>query len=221
MAQEKETAENQDLQGSGEPVPQQETTREGDTIGRNSFKEQFKEGSEREAQPRMSKEDTIKFYEESIPFMKLQDEYEDLIYRHKERTVKTLELEVRHIEAIGYLAQWKQGQDEARHREEQEKEMKEKWEKMSDEEKEEHTRKAMENLEIMKVQAKGSVTYDGNNAHLVMTLVKGEPCTSIVVEGEDKQFSFQLPQAGGGFREVTMVPGQIISRTEKGELVVL
>ena len=91
-----------------------------------SVKEQFNQGPESGQQQSapMTKEETIKFYEENLPFMRMQDEYEKLAFSFQERKVANLELQVRELEAIGYLSQWKAGQDEAKRRQEQEEKMK-------------------------------------------------------------------------------------------------
>lgn len=118
-----------------------------------SLKEEFRNGPEQEQKAPMSKEDTIKFYTENIPFMKLQDEYEEYIFKFNERKTRQLELQVREIEAVGYLSQWKAGQDEAKKRKENEDKMKADWDAMSPEEQEEWKQKAKKNLEDIEKQA--------------------------------------------------------------------
>jgi len=126
------------------------------------LKSQFNKGPEsaQENAAPMSKEDTIKYYEENVPFMKMQDEYEELMYKFHERKVKNIELQVRELEAIGYLAQWKAGQDDAKRRQEQEEEMKAQWDAMTPEQQEEWKQRAKENLaEIEKQAAASSINH--------------------------------------------------------------
>jgi hypothetical protein len=127
-----------------------------------SVKKQYKQGSEENApkQP-MNKEETIAFYNENLPFMKLQDEYEELVYRFYERKIRNLEAQVRELEAIGYLAQWKAGQDDAKNRQETELKMKEDWEKMTPEEQAEWTKKAQQNIQDLEKQAQGAAAAAG------------------------------------------------------------
>ena len=108
----------------------------------------------------MTKEETIKFYEENLPFMKLQDEYERLAFSFQERKVAALELQVRELEAIGYLSEWKAGQDAAKERKEQEEKMKAEWEAMTPEQQEEFRKQAQANLEEMEKMA--SQKYNQN-----------------------------------------------------------
>lgn len=115
-------------------------------------KEQFNQGPEQK-QPSMTKEETIQFYEENIPFMRMQDEYEKLAFAFQERKVAALELQVRELEAIGYLSQWKAGQDDAKRRQEQEEKMKAEWDAMTPEQQEEYRKQARVNLAELEKQA--------------------------------------------------------------------
>ena len=121
-----------------------------------SVKEQFNQGPESGQQQSapMTKEETIKFYEENLPFMRMQDEYEKLAFSFQERKVANLELQVRELEAIGYLSQWKAGQDEAKRRQEQEEKMKAEWDAMTPEQQEEYRKQAQANLQEMEKMAK-------------------------------------------------------------------
>jgi len=124
-----------------------------------SIKDQFlkeSDGSQGEERKLMTKEETIAFYEESIPFMKLQDEYEKLAYSFAERKVNYLELQVREIEAIGYLSQWKAGQDEAKRRQEQEEKIKAEWDAMTPEQKEQYNQMMMEGIRERDEQIKAA-----------------------------------------------------------------
>jgi hypothetical protein len=129
-----------------------------------SVKEQFNQGPDdmQEQRQPMTKEETIKFYEENLPFMKLQDEYEKLAFSFQERKVAALELQVRELEAIGYLSEWKAGQDVAKERKEQEEKMKAEWEAMTPEQQEEFRKQAQANLEEMEKMA--SQKYNQNKA---------------------------------------------------------
>lgn len=192
-------------------------------LKRNGVKDEFKKKGEeldKEQRPPMSKEDTVKFYEENIPFMKLQDEYEEYIYRFNERKVKSLELQVRELEAIGFLGQWKAQQDEAKRRHDQETKMKEEWDAMTDGQKEEYKQKAKANIRVMELQAKGSILYTGENAGDVMSFMTGELHQPIIVESSDKKFCIQIPDGQEKAVEICMLPGQTLTRTEAGEFIV-
>ena len=118
------------------------------------IKEQFNQGPEDEQQKApMTKEETIRHYEENLPFMRMQDEYEKLAFNHAERKIAYLEIQVRELEAIGYLTQWKAGQDEAKRRHEQEEQMKAEWDAMTPEQQEEYRKQAQANLAEMEKQA--------------------------------------------------------------------
>lgn len=123
--------------------------------GRKGTKEQFKEGPEGEKVP-MTKEETIAFYEENIPFMRKQEEYEALAFSFQERKIQYLELQVRELQAIGYLAEWKAGQDEARNRQAQEEKMRAEWDAMTPEQQEVYRKKAQENLAELEKQAEST-----------------------------------------------------------------
>lgn len=190
-----------------------------------AFKEEFKEkGKEEDAKnkPPMSKDETMKFYEENLPFMRAQDEYEEIVYRFNERKVKNLELQVREVEAIGFLAQWKAQQDEAKRRHDAEQEMKEKWEKMTPEEREEYKKQAQANLKIMDMQAKGEVTYDGENRGQIISFITGEiyDNADFTVE-EDGGFKFQAPTQAGTLVDLCIYPGQKLARAEDGNFMIL
>lgn len=200
-------------------------------LKRNNVKGDFKEKSdqaEQEAKPPMSREETMAFYNDVLPFLRLQDEYNELLYKDKERKTKSLELQVREIESIGYLSQWKAGQDDAKRRAEHEAKMKEEWEKMTPEEREEWTRKAQENLKHMEQQAKTGagmgVVYDGTNAAQVLCFTEGVPFNAdrevAFTNEETKQICFPIPDSQGGTAEVCMVPGQLIERLENGEFII-
>lgn len=127
-----------------------------------SVKEQYNGGqpateeTATEQKKQMTREETMVFYQENLPFMRLDDEYNELAYKFNERRVKMLELEVRNIEALGYLTNWKAGQEAARKAQEEGvivEGMKKEWDAMSDEEKAEMTQKAKENVEAIKKQA--------------------------------------------------------------------
>lgn len=121
-----------------------------------SIREQFSQGPEQpqgEEKKPMTKEETIVFYEENLPFMKLQDEYEKLAYSFAERKVGYLELQVREIEAIGYLSQWKAGQDAANERKKQEEQMQAEWDAMTPEQQEQYRKEAQANIEEMQRMA--------------------------------------------------------------------
>lgn len=123
-------------------------------LKKSTVREQFTGGPEQsEPKAPMSKEDTIKFYEENLPFMRMQDEYEKLAFSFAERKVAYLEVQVRELEAIGYLTQWKAGQDEARKRQEQEEKFKAEWDAMTPEQQEEYRKQAMANMEELQKQA--------------------------------------------------------------------
>lgn len=228
-------AENQHETGeeqvTGTEEQQTNETEQPKKLKRNGLKDKFKEKSdqaEKEAKPPMTKEETIVFYNENLPFMRLQDEYEELLYKFHERKVKNLELQVREVEAIGYLAQWKAGQDDAKRRADHEAKMKEEWDKLSPEEREEHIKKAQANLKKMEEQAKTGagmgVVYDGTNAAQVLSFVEGIPFNPDRVvpftNEEAKQICFSIPDQQGGTTEVCMVPGQLIERLENGEFIV-
>lgn len=139
-------------------VTSQDEVTDQPTVRRNGYKDEFKKkGDEvdQAAKPPMSKEETLKFYEENIPLMKLQDEYDELMFRFHERKVRQIELQVREVEAIGYLSNWKAGQDEAKRKAEYEAQMKEQWDKMSPEEQESYRQKAKLNMLNLDRQAKG------------------------------------------------------------------
>lgn len=123
-------------------------------LKRPTVREQFATGPEQtEQKAPMSKEDTIKFYEENLPFMKMQDEYEKLAFSFAERKVAYLELQVRELEAIGYLSQWKAGQDEAKRRQEHEEKMKAEWDAMTPEQQDEYRKQAEANIAEIQKQA--------------------------------------------------------------------
>ena len=200
-------------------------------LKRNNVKGDFKEKSdqaEKEARPPMTKEETMAFYEKELPFMRAQDEYEDLLYKFHERKVKNLELQVREVESIGYLAQWKAGQDDAKRRADHEAKMKEEWDAMTPEQQAEWTEKAKNNLKDMEQQAKTGagmgVVYDGSNAAQVLCFVEGTPFDAnreVAVNETTGQFCFPIPDLqNGGTTEVCMVPGQLIERLENGEFVI-
>lgn len=217
---EQETPEVPQEQGSD--APPQDTERP--KLKSRTFKDKFKEKGKQEDEknkPPMNMEETIEFYEKNLPFMKMQDEYEELVYRFNERKVKNLELQVREVEAIGFLAQWKNQQDDAHRRYEEEQKMKEAWEKMTPEEREEYKKKAQASLKIMDMQAKGEVKYDGTNAHQIMEFVTGEPHEPIVVDDPTGKISFQVPTADGQLNELSMVPGQTLARAEDGNFMVI
>jgi hypothetical protein len=122
------------------------------------IREQFNQGPEQQSEggaqkTPMTKEETMKFYEENLPFMKMQDEYEKLALSFADRKVAHLELQVRELEAIGYLSQWKAGQDEAKKRHEQEEQMKAEWDAMTPEQQDEYRKQAEANLAEMQRQA--------------------------------------------------------------------
>jgi hypothetical protein len=192
-------------------------------LKRNGLKEEFKKKGEEvdeASKPPMTKEETVKFYEENLPFMKMQDEFEELKYRFNERRIKNLELQVREVEALGYLAQWKAGQDEAQRKHDHEQKMKEEWDAMTPEQQEEYKQKAKVNMKIMEMQAKNNLEYTGDNAHEVHMFVTSEPKTEpIIMENEEKKFCFQVP-GPDGFIELCMVPGQHISRNGEGEFII-
>lgn len=203
----------------------QETKPEGKKLKRNGLSDDAKKKGEdidKENKPAMSKDDTIKFYEENLPFMRLQDEFDTLRYNFEERRIKNLELQVREIQALGYMAEWKAGQEQAQRQKENEDKMKAEWEAMSEEEKAQWKEKAKRNMRIMEMQAKGSVKYDGTNAGDILSFVTGELSNDIIVDTEDKKFSFHIPDASrpGELTELSMIPGQTISRTEGGEFIV-
>lgn len=194
-------------------------------LKRNGLGEDFKKKGEeidKENKPPMSKDETMKFYEENLPFMRAQEEFENLRYSFEERRIKHLELQVRELEALGYLSQWKAGQDEANRRKEAEDKMKAEWEAMTPEEKEEWKKKAQANMRVMEMQAKGNVIYDGTNAHDIFSFVTGELCAEIVFDEDntEKKFCFQIPAGEGKFTEVCMLPGNKLTRTEAGEFIV-
>lgn len=203
-----------------------ETTETGENQQRQSFKDKFNQGPEEKVS--MTKEETLKFYEDNLPLMRSQDEYDELSYRFKERRVKLLELQVREVESVGYLSQWKAGQDAASAQQIKEKEAQEKakaeWEAMSPEEQEEWKKKAMENIERLEKQAKGElghgVLYDGTNAGEVVAFVNGGPVTEIEVNSEDGSFSFSTTKLSGESHFMTILPGTLIERNEEGELIV-
>jgi len=123
-------------------------------LKKTSIKEQFNQGPENEQQKApMTKEETIKHYEENLPFMRMQDEYEKMAFNHAQRKVEYLELQVRELEAIGYLTQWKAGQDEAKRMHEQEEKMKAEWDAMTPEQQDEYRKQAQANLAEMERQA--------------------------------------------------------------------
>ena len=205
---------------------EQEQTKTRPALKRNGLNEEArKKGEEidKENKPPMSKEDTIKFYEDNLPFMRMQDEFETLRYNFEKRRIDSLELQVRELQALGYLAEWEAGQKEAQRRKENEDKMKAEWDAMSDEEKEQWKEKAKRNMRIMEMQAKGTVKYDGTNAGDILSFVTGELNDGITVDSEDKKFSFQIPDASkpGELTTLSMLPGQTISRTEGGEFIVL
>jgi hypothetical protein len=120
-----------------------------------SVKEQFNQGptgQEQQKQP-MTKEETIQYYNENLPFMKLQNEYEQLAFAFQERKVAALELQVRELEAISYLSEWKAGQDAANERKKQEEKMKAEWDAMTPEQQDEFRKQAQANLEEMEKMA--------------------------------------------------------------------
>lgn len=133
------------------------------------IKDQYSEGPEQtEGKAPMSKEDTIKFYEENLPFMKMQDEYEKLAFAFAERKIAYLELQVRELEAIGYLSQWKAGQDDAKRRQEQEEKMKAEWDAMTPEQQDEYRKQAEANIAEMQKQAQAQGNAEGNFDHPLM-----------------------------------------------------
>ena len=118
-----------------------------------SVKDQFNQGPDGQEKKSMTKEETITYYEENLPLMRLQDEYEKLAFSFQERKVLALELQVRELEAIGYLSEWKAGQDAAKIRMEQEEKMKAEWEAMTPEQQQEYAKKAKANLAEMEEMA--------------------------------------------------------------------
>lgn len=136
-----------------------------------TMREQFTAGPEQAQQTQgdeqkapMTKEEAMKFYEEEMPFMKLQDEYEKFAFTHEERKVGMLELRVRELEAVDYLTRWKAQMDEMIRQEKLEKErreqieknnekMKADWEAMSPEQRQEYIRQAQATAEDVKRQA--------------------------------------------------------------------
>jgi hypothetical protein len=121
-----------------------------------AVREQFNQGpasAQEEQKVPMNKEETLKHYEDNLPFMRLQDEYEKLAFSFTERKIAHLELQVRELEAIGYLSQWKAGQDEAKKRHDQEKQMKAEWDAMTPEQQDEYRKQAQANLAEMEKQA--------------------------------------------------------------------
>jgi hypothetical protein len=193
-------------------------------LKRNGVKDSFKKKGEEvdeQQKPPMSLDETMKFYKEKLPFLKLQDEYEELMDRFHDRKVRHLERQVREIEAIGFLGQWKAQQDNAKRQHDAEEEMKAKWEAMTPEEKEEYKTQAKANLRLMELQAKGKVLYDGNNAADIMSFVTGELHQLMEVDTPDQKFSFQIPNPQGGHTDISIVPGQTLSRIpESGEFIV-
>ena len=124
-------------------------------IKTNGVKDQYMEQEVPVAQKRIeTKEEAEAFYNDAIPFMKLEGEYEELAYKHSERRVKQLELQVRELEAIGYLSQWKAGQDEAKRKAEYEEKRKAEWDAMTPEQQDEWKEKAKQNLVELDRQAK-------------------------------------------------------------------
>lgn len=121
-----------------------------------SVKEQFMNGPADNEKQTMTKEETIKYYEENLPLMRLQDEYEKLAFAFQERKVMALELQVRELEAIGYLGEWKAGQDAANARKEQEEKMKAEWDAMTPEQQEKYRKQAQANLAEMEKMAKAA-----------------------------------------------------------------
>jgi hypothetical protein len=100
--------------------------------------------------------------------MKMQDEYEKLAFAFAERKVAYLELQVRELEAIGYLSQWKAGQDEAKRRQEQEEKMKAEWDAMTPEQQDEYRKQAEANIAEMQKQAQAQENAEGNFNHPLM-----------------------------------------------------
>ncbi len=221
--QENENLQPDNISSQAQSDPAQDKANEKPKLKRNGLKEKFKKKGEEldeKEKPPMNMEETIKFYKEKLPFMRLQDEYDETVYRFNERRVKNLELQVRELEAIGYLGQWKAQQDEAKRKHDNEQKMKEEWDAMTPEQREEWKQKAKANLRIMEMQAKGSVLYDGTNAGDIMSFVTGELHSEIISQEEDKHFCFQIPDGAGGFTELCLVPGQTLTRTEAGEFIV-
>lgn len=205
--------------------PTQDKSKERPKLKRNGLKEEFKKKGEdldKEQTPPMSKEDTVKFYEDNLPFMRLQEEFEEIKYKFDERRIKNLELRVRELEAVGFLGQWKAQQDDAQRRHDQEQKMKEEWDAMTPEQQEEYKQKAKANLRIMELQAKGHVIYDGTNAGDIMSFITGELHGDIISNEPDKKYCVQIPDLHkeGAFVEICMIPGQTLTRTEAGEFIV-
>jgi hypothetical protein len=123
-------------------------------LKQQSIKEQFNQGPESEQKKTMTKEETIKHLDENLPFMRMQDEYDRLAFAFAERKVSYLELQVRELEAIGYLSQWKAGQDEANRIHEQEEKMKAEWDAMTPEQQDEYRKQAQANIAEIEKQAK-------------------------------------------------------------------
>lgn len=216
-------ADTNEAAATQEPQDTSKTIPLGTDVKRNNVKDKFKDKGEEQdnSKPPLSKEETIEFYNQNLPFMRLQDEYEEIIYKFNERKIKNLELQVREVEALGYLSQWKATQDDAKRRQEAEQKMKEEWENMSDEEREEYKKKAQANMRVMEMQAAGFVQYDGTNAHDVLSFVTGEPKPPVVLESEDKSFAFQIPNLNGdGFIELKVYPGQKVSRSLDGGYII-
>ncbi len=227
-----ENQNTQDVAGAQELIDQESQNPASQTTGsadepklkRNHLKDGFrKKGDEldEKQKPLMTKEETVKFYEENLPFMRLQDEYEELAHRFAERRVRTMELQVREVEAIGALSQWKAQQDDAKRKHEHEEKMKAEWDAMTPEQQEEWKMKAKKSINIMEMQAKGEVLYTGENITDVIEFVTGDPHNTIIQDpAAEGKFSFQCPLPNGEFTDMTILPGQTIARANDGGFVI-
>lgn len=123
------------------------------TTEKKSIRDTFNEASNEASKGPMTREETEMFYDKELPFMRKQAEFENLRLRFKEVGVEDLELQVRQIEALSYLAKWKNHQDAMKQQADQEAAEQERLANMTEEERTaELSKKMMANLADMERQ---------------------------------------------------------------------
>lgn len=137
---------------------------------KKSIRDTFNEASNEASRAPMTKEETEMFYDKELPFMRKQAEFENLKLRFKEVGVEDLELQVRQIEALTYLAKWKNHQDAMKKQADEEAAEQERLANMTEEERTaELSKKMMANLadmerQIAEVESKANGTINTANA---------------------------------------------------------
>lgn len=100
-----------------------------------SMKDEYIEKSNQVApKQQLSKDESTKILKENLPYMRLQDEYDEIIFKMDVRRISRLEMNVREIEAVSYLTEWKRGQETAKQQHDMETSAKQAWDAMTPEE---------------------------------------------------------------------------------------